>query len=118
MRSGLAGICWLAVLACAAPVGATERIALFDFELINTSLEPTRPDEEARLAMMSELLRAEFARRPEFEVLDIAALAEEVEAIYLQGCNSCELKLAQRLDANLAGIGWVQKVSKSLSTRN
>jgi Protein of unknown function (DUF2380) len=106
------------LLAGPAPAEAAWRIALFDFELINTSLEPTRPDEEARLAMISELLRAEFAKRSEFEVLDITPIAEQAEAVYLQGCNGCELKLAQRLDSDLAGIGWVQKVSNLILNIN
>jgi Protein of unknown function (DUF2380) len=100
------------------PSAAAERIVLFDFELINTSLEPTRPDEEARLAMISSLLRAEFARRDDFEVLDATPLAEEVERLYLRGCNGCELKLARRLGAELAGLGWVQKVSNLILNIN
>ena len=100
------------------PSAAAERIVLFDFELINTSLEPTRPDEEARLAMISSLLRAEFARRDDFEVLDATPLAEDVEELYLRGCNGCELKLARRLGAQFAGLGWVQKVSNLILNIN
>jgi hypothetical protein len=108
----------LLLLISGTPSAAAERIVLFDFELINTSLEPTRPDEEARLAMISSLLRTEFARRDDFEVLDATPLAEEVEGIYLRGCNGCELKLARRLGAQLAGLGWVQKVSNLILNIN
>lgn len=100
------------------PSAAAERIVLFDFELINTSLEATHPEEEARLAMISSLLRAEFTRRGDFEVLDVAPVAEEIEGIYLRGCNGCELPLARRLGAELAGIGWVQKVSNLILNIN
>ena len=68
--------------------------------------------------MISSQLRAEFARGDNFEVLDATPLAEEVEAIYLRGCNGCELKLARRLGAQLAGIGWVQKVSNLILNIN
>jgi Protein of unknown function (DUF2380) len=107
---------WL--LVAGAPTAGAERIVLFDFELINTSLEPTHPDEEARLAMVSSLVRAEFARRDDFEVVDLAPIEDEVERIYLRGCNGCELKLAQRLGAELAGLGWVQKVSNLILNIN
>jgi hypothetical protein len=111
--------CWVVVLACPMPAEAAWRIALFDFELINTSLEPTRPDEVARLAMISALSRDEFAQRQEFEVLDIAPLAEAIEeAGYLRGCNGCELRLARRIGAEFAGLGWVQKVSNLILNIN
>ena len=46
----MARLVLLVVLTVLAPVvQAAERLALFPFELINTSLEPTRPDEAARL---------------------------------------------------------------------
>ena len=121
MRSGLAAICWLVMLACAMPAEAAWRIALFDFELINTSLEATRPDEDARLAMISALLREEFAAREDFdfEVLDTTPLAQEVAKIgSLHGCNGCELQLAQRIGARFAALGWVQKVSNLILNIN
>ena len=103
----------------AMPGAAAERIVLFDVEFINSSLEPVRPDEEARIAMISGLLREGFAEREGFEVLDEAALAEEVERIgYLRGCNGCELKIAARIGADLAGLGWVQKVSNLILNIN
>jgi hypothetical protein len=106
------------LLVAGTPAAAAERIVLFDFELINTSLEPTRPDEKARLAMISDLMRAAFARHEDFEVVDVGPVAEEVEAVYLRGRNGCELRFAQRLDAHLAGIGWVQKVSNLILNIN
>jgi hypothetical protein len=118
MRLASAVIGLLLLIGGGAPTAAAERIVLFDFELINTSLEPTRPDEEARLAMISSLLRSEFGSRDDFEVVDAAPLAAEVEGIYLRGCNGCELKLARRLGAQLAGIGWVQKVSNLILNIN
>ena len=120
MRSGCAALACMAVaLACPTSAEAAWRIALFDFELVNTSLEPTRPDEAARLAMISALSRDEFAKRLEFEVLDIAPLAEAIEeAGYLRGCNGCELRLARRIGAEFAGLGWVQKVSNLILNIN
>jgi hypothetical protein len=106
-------------LGAAVPAAAAQRIVLFDVELVNSSLEPTRPDEEARIAMTGRLLREGFAEREGFEVLDQDALAEEVEQVgYLRGCNGCELKMAERIDADLAGLAWVQKVSNLILNIN
>jgi hypothetical protein len=104
------------ILGAAIPAAAAQRIVLFDVELVNSSLEPT---EEARIAMTGRLLRAGFAEREGFEVLDQDALAEEVEQVgYLRGCNGCELKMAERIDADLAGLAWVQKVSNLILNIN
>jgi Protein of unknown function (DUF2380) len=112
-------ISMVAMAFAATPGAAVERIVLFDAELINSSLEPTRPDEEARLAMVSRLLREGFAAREGFEVLDQAVLDEEIErAGYLRGCNGCELKIASQIDADLAGLAWVQKVSNLILNIN
>ena len=41
----------MAIAGFVPPAGAAARVALFPFELVNTSLEPTRPDEAARLGV-------------------------------------------------------------------
>ena len=118
---GVAAICWLVMLACALPAKAAWKIALFDFELINTSLEATRSDEDTRLAMISALLREEFAAREDFhfEVLDISSLSQDIANVgSLHGCNGCELRLARRIGAKFAAIGWVQKVSNLILNIN
>ncbi len=102
-----------AVLAAllATPLAAAERMAIFDFELINTSMEPTQPVETARLAMVKEVAAAEFARHG-VESVDTSPVAADVARVSsLRSCNGCELDLARRLGADLAAVGWVQKVS-------
>ena len=117
-RLSLGGVVMLLVMAPGVgPVLAQDRIALFDFELINTSLEPTRPDEEQRLAMIGDLLREQFAERG-YAVVDTAPLAAETAKIFLRGCNGCELRLAAKIGADLAGLGWVQKVSNLILNIN
>ena len=53
----------LAVAVAPAVAAEQQRVALFEFALINTSLEPTRPDETARLAAIKEIATEQFARR-------------------------------------------------------
>lgn len=111
-----------AVAACLLPAAAMaaegERLALFDFELVNTSLEPTRPDEAARLGAMKGLAAAELARQG-FEIVDTAPVAAQAAGVRsLRDCNGCELDLARGLGAELAAVGWVQKVSNLILNVN
>jgi hypothetical protein len=104
--------------ALAAPVQAAERIALFPFEMINSSMEPTRPDELERLARLTLQARLRLADAG-YTPVDIGPVAAEVErASPLKDCNGCELKLARELQADLAAVGWVQKVSNLILNVN
>ncbi|MEK0083103.1 DUF3280 domain-containing protein [Benzoatithermus flavus] len=113
-------VCALLLLVVLAPAAraASEKVALFPFELVNTSLEPTRPDETARLQALFGQARARLEAAG-YTVVDTAPVADEVaRASSLRDCNGCELPLAQRLDAGLAAVGWVQKVSNLILNIN
>jgi hypothetical protein len=102
----------------AAAQGAPATLALFPFELVNTSLEPTRPDETARLAALLGRAR-ERLEAAGYEVVDTAPVAAEVAKVSsLRDCNGCELPMAQGLGAELAAVGWVQKVSNLILNIN
>lgn len=104
---------WLAPAALAA-----ERMALFGFELVNTSLEPTRPDERRRLLSLDVLAAERFAQAG-YALVDVAPVAAEIATLPpLHACNGCELALAGKLGADLAALGWVQKVSNLILNLN
>ena len=107
----LAGV--LAGLFCGEAVA--ERAAVFDFELIDTSLEGeargVRADEQARIIQVSEQLRQRLAESGRFTVVDIAPIASAAKAQNLQSCGGCDVDLAKRVGADLAITGAVQKVS-------
>lgn len=110
----------LPLVACLAhPARAAgERLALFPFELVNTSMEETRPDELERLARMQPLAEERLAAAG-YEIVDPAPVAAEAERrAPLKDCNGCELKLARELGADLAALGWVQKVSNLILNVN
>src|SRR5215207_8510535 len=44
-------------------------------------------------------------------IMPAPALAEVAAVKSLRDCNGCELDLARKLGADLAAVGWVQKVS-------
>jgi hypothetical protein len=95
---------------------AAERpVAVFDFELIDTSLEGElngpRRDEQVRLASTSDRLRQRLAESGRFAVLDIAPVAAQARASNLQACGGCDTRLAKAIGAELAVTGTVQKVS-------
>jgi hypothetical protein len=114
----MARLVLLVVLTVLAPVvQAAERLALFPFELINTSLEPTRPDEAARLQALLGQAGEQLAAG--YQLVDTTPVAQQVAGIgSLQGCNGCDLDLARQLGADLAGVGWVQKVSNLMLNVN
>ena len=112
---------WAVLPALSGSAGA-QTVAAFDFELIDTSLEGeikgSRPDEQARLARLSDRLRQRLRESGRFTLVDIAPVAAEARASNLQGCNGCDTRLAQRVGAELAVTGTVQKVSNLILNMN
>jgi hypothetical protein len=107
------------------PAGADEppRLALFDFELVDSSLqgelEGVDPADVARLRMIEAELRDRLEASGRFSLVDTAPAAEQIDAAgWLWSCNGCEVAIARRLDADLALIGWVQKVSNLILNLN
>jgi hypothetical protein len=99
------------------------RLALFDLELIDSSLqgEMTGTDaaEEARLRMIQEELRARLQESGRFQLVDTGPVEDQVDAAgMLWSCNGCEVAIARRLNAALALVGWVQKVSNLILNFN
>jgi hypothetical protein len=99
------------------------RLAVFDFELIDTSLqgelEGIDPADQARLRMIEAELRQRLEESRRFELVDTAPVAAQVDAAgYLLSCNGCEVAIARQLDAELALVGWVQKVSNLILNLN
>jgi hypothetical protein len=98
------------------------RVAVFDFELIDTSIEgETRgedPAEALRLEMMGEQLRRFFQAAPGIELADTGGLREGAAGPELHACNGCAGKLAAEAGADLAVTGTVQKVSNLILNIN
>jgi hypothetical protein len=107
----------------AAPARAdSPKVAVFDFELLDTSLqgemEGVRKDEQARLFRITQQLRRALADSGKFQVLDIALVADAAHDSNLQACGGCDVKLAQKLGADIAVTGLVQKVSNLIINMN
>ena len=99
------------------PVHAAEppRLAVFDFEMIDTSLQGEvygpRADERDRLLKTAEQLRKELGESGKFQILDIAPVSAAAHQSNLQACGGCDVKLAQQLGVDVEITGVVRKVS-------
>ncbi|GAB4233363.1 MAG: DUF3280 domain-containing protein [Kiloniellaceae bacterium] len=116
---------WLTVLALSAALAAAPadgasaeplKVAVFDLELYDTSLEGEMrgrdPAETARLAELSDLLRDAVVAREDMETVDTTSLRARLETMpALYSCNGCEMKLARELGATHSISGYVSKVS-------
>jgi hypothetical protein len=123
-RRLISAIVALGVMSPAAVMAeAPPRVAVFDFELIDTSLEGevsgVRADQQKRLAMISDQLRDLLAKSGRYVVVDHSPATDRIEAAgYLRGCNGCEAEIARDLGADLAMTGTVQKVSNLILNIN
>jgi hypothetical protein len=97
-------------------------VAVFNFELIDTSLEGAvrgaRADEQERLARTSDQLRGLLRDSCRFSLVDLPPIASEAQASNLQACGGCDMRLARRIGAELAITGTVQKVSNLILNMN
>jgi hypothetical protein len=117
---------WLFAIFCALwPISAQSRVlrvAIFDFELVDTSLEGAtngpRADEAARLARLGDQLRALATSSGKLEVIDIAPVRPEARKANLQACGGCDADFAKKLGAELSITGTVQKVSNLILILN
>jgi hypothetical protein len=115
MRARLVVI--LLALTLAVPTRADPpKLAVFDFELLDTSLQGElngpRRDEHERLMRAGEQLRKELAESGKFELLDISPINAAAHNSNLLACGGCDVRFAQQLGADLYIIGVVQKVSE------
>jgi hypothetical protein len=98
------------------------RIAIFDFEMIDTSLEGemkgTSPEEKARLAKLAPVLREKLAASDRYVVVDTASVLDRARAQNLQACGGCDATLAHEAGADVALTGTVQKVSNLILNLN
>ena len=118
----------LALALCALTLGAgvshaAPKTAVFPFELSVPALHPDdlmfgttiKPEEEARLKVVTKELRMLLADSGQFEVTDLAPIENEIEEkAPLHECNGCENDLAKKVGVDLAVLPMLQKSSDTL----
>jgi hypothetical protein len=115
----------LIALMLAVPSAATAdppKVAVFDFELLDTSLQGAvngpQAGEQRRLRDVTEQLRKALTQSGNFVVLDVAPVNAAAHASNLQNCGGCDVEYAQKLGSDLAITGLVQKVSALIINMN
>ena len=119
-------VLWLVIallLASASPARAAPRtVAVFDFDLLDTSLPGAvtgpQADVQRRLNDVTEQLRKALVQSGNFVLLDIAPVNAAARASNLQNCGGCDVQYAQKLGADLVITGLVQKVSALILNMN
>jgi hypothetical protein len=106
---------FVALAAAASPSVAKQPVAVFDFELIDTSLDGEmngpRADEQQRIQLISNALRSRLGEDDKYLVVDIAPVNAKAHAVHLQECGGCDADLAAKVGGKLSITGTVQKVS-------
>jgi Protein of unknown function (DUF2380) len=101
---------------------AEPKVAVFDFEFEDTSLEGAtngpRVDEQARIVALGDQLRNRLAKSGRIDVVDIAPVEARARASNLQACGGCDASFAREVGAQFAVTGWVQKVSNLILNMN
>ena len=91
------------------------RLAVFDFEMIDTSpdgeMHGKRKDEQERLLRVGDQVRKELGDSGKFRIVDIAPVNAAAHQSNLQACGGCDVKLARELGADFEITGVVRKVS-------
>ena len=112
----------LIVLGFSPAAAEPPRAAVFDFELLDTSLQGEvmgpQADEQRRLKDITEQLRKGLADAGKFVVMDISPVNAAAHSSNLQSCGGCDVQLAQELGADVAITGVVQKVSALILNMN
>jgi hypothetical protein len=119
----IARLLFVLCLLSATPVAAEPvRVAVFDFEMIDTSLDGemkgTSAEEKARLAKLAPALREKLAASDRFIVVDTNSVNARAHAQNLQACGGCDATLAHEVGADVALTGTVQKVSNLILNIN
>jgi hypothetical protein len=96
------------------------RVAFFGFQLINTSLQPTTPEETQRVRMLDDMFQQKLKASGRFKMVSIPVeLRNKIAgAAEINNCNGCERDFALEAGADWAAWGTVQKVSNLILNIN
>ncbi len=109
------------LLGAGAPAAAEKlKVAFFGFELLNTSAEPTKPEELRRLDMIGDVVTVMLSKSDRFEIVPLTDAVKEkiAKSAKITGCNGCQIDWAKELGADLTAWGTVQKVSNLILNEN
>jgi Protein of unknown function (DUF2380) len=96
------------------------RVAFFGFQLINTSPQPTTPEETQRIRKLDDMFQQKLDASDRFKMVSIPTeLRDKIAAsAEISNCNGCERDFALEAGADWAAWGTVQKVSNLILNIN
>jgi hypothetical protein len=98
---------------------AIPRVAFFGFQLINTSLQSTTPEEAQRIRSLDGMFQRKLTSSGRFQLIPVPPdLDDAIAAAPIANCNGCERDFALKAGADLAAWGTVQKVSNLILNIN
>ena len=101
----------LPLAAAGAAQAAPEKAAVFDFQLANLGQQPPTDADKARLPHLSDMLRDLLAKSGRYEIVPTDPVKAKAQSEDLRSCGGCADDYAQKLGAQLAITGQIQKVS-------
>ena len=105
----------LALMLSAPAQAEPPKLAIFDVELLDTSLEGEmrgpQADERNRLILISDQLRRQLAESGKYQLLDIAPVKAAADGSNLQACGGCDVQYADKIGADLVMTGVMRKIS-------
>lgn len=104
------------------PLPSGARVAFLGMAFIDWSTEGDyngeRPDQTARIVLLNDAVRERFTTEG-FTILSTDPIADELAAtLNPSDCNGCELRMAEKLDADYVLVGEVNKVSNLILSMN
>ena len=109
---------WTAFVGPPSALASTPTAVAFPFAFIDSSPEPPRADELARLHHAGEELRRLLAQSHRYVIIETASAEEKASGADFVNCQTCAVAAARELGADVAVIGWVQKVSNLILNIN
>ena len=111
--------CAATLLLGAGAADAAPKAAVFDFQFADLAAQPPTQADMARLPRISAELRKLLGESGLYEIVPIGPVAAEVEASApLRACGGCAATFAQKLGADVAITGEIQKVSNLILNLN
>lgn len=101
-----------------APLKPGGTVAFLGMIFQNTSLEPTHPEEQARVLLLDQDVLTRFAEEG-LVVLSNDPIAEELaNTVNPANCYGCDLRMATKLGADYLAVGQIVKISNLILSVN
>lgn len=104
----------------ASPVGAAQKTVVFPFDMRDAGqageiVPQYNPEDLRRLKLIAGELSSLMDKDERYEIMDTSAVAADIEKAHpFSACDGCDREIAQKMGADLAVTGFVDKLSDAL----